>query len=94
MFHSFDDLLRMQDESDIRLVNLEIDLGEYRSEWDELLRAFGYTQAQYEFNIDQRWDWLFSGERFPDVFTNLVWSLQSCGLPGAGSCYIDQHAGA
>lgn len=91
---SFDELLRMQDEADLRLVRLEVELGEYNRDWAELLLVCGYTQVEYEERIDRRWDLLFSAFSFRDVFTNYVWSLQSVGQRSTVCCYINQHVGA
>lgn len=91
---SFDELLRLQDESDLRLVLLEVGLGEYNNEWSELLLLCGYTQKEYEERIDGRWDVLFSWLSTKDVFTNHVWSLQSGGQRELQGCYLNQHVGA
>lgn len=90
---SFDELLRLQDESDLRLALFEIDLSEYNNDWKELLSLCGYTQQEYEDRIDRRWDVLFSWLATEDVFTNYVWSLQSGGQHGFTGCYLNQHVG-
>jgi hypothetical protein len=52
----FEDLLRLQDVLDIRLVLGEISWSRYEREWRHLLKVAGYSMIEYERCIDARWD--------------------------------------
>ena len=53
---SFDDLLGLHDELDVKLMNGGIRVADYESEWREFLDVAGWTQAEFERELDRRWD--------------------------------------
>jgi hypothetical protein len=44
----FEDLLNLRDDLDDNLINGTISDEKYESEWEDLLRASGWTHAQYD----------------------------------------------
>lgn len=54
----FEDLLDLGDDIDERLASDRIDAGEAALEWDELLSASGWTEREFEDQIDRRWDYI------------------------------------
>lgn len=55
---SFDDLASLQDDLDGRLVSGELDVFDWNRECDEVMSAAGWTQSQYEAEVDRRWEHL------------------------------------
>lgn len=49
-------LLSLQDVLDEQLVEGMLDLETYMSEWKSLLKAAGYTDAEYIRLVEKRWD--------------------------------------
>lgn len=60
---SLSKLLSLQNDLDNDLVNGVIDLETYNEEWQDILHSFGWTEEEYEFEIDRRWDYLMSEPR-------------------------------
>lgn len=53
---SIEDLLEVQDSLDNRLVSGTMLREDYEREWREILEASGWTQTEYEFAVDERWN--------------------------------------
>ena len=52
---TLNELLKMQDDLDLKLLVGSLGLGSYLQRWDRLLVFAGWTQPQYEAAIDARW---------------------------------------
>jgi len=55
---NFEDLLQVQDELDVQLVMGDISMSDYDREWSEILAVTGWTEKEYEEQIDRRWDYI------------------------------------
>ena len=55
---AFEALLSLQQQLDERLATGELSGEEYDNEWDDVLHAAGWTRAQYERELDRRWDYM------------------------------------
>lgn len=54
----FEDLLRMQQQLDERLVDGTIGQSQYDDEWNNVLHTYGWSKLQYERELDRRWDYI------------------------------------
>lgn len=61
----FEDLLTLHDDLDERLQAGDLDPADWDREWDEVLRAAGWSGPEYELELDRRWDYLDSLRKQP-----------------------------
>lgn len=54
----FEDLLELEKRLEQNLVDGKISAKQHAKEWDDVLRASGWTPSEYEIEQDRRWDYV------------------------------------
>ncbi len=62
---SFDDLRDMQDKLDKMVVSGKMQPLDYNDRWADVLAVAGWTQDQYDAELDRRWDYIDSERELP-----------------------------
>ena len=61
-------LFRLQSRLDEMFESGEIDYDEYIKQWDDVLRASGWSETEYADEIDRRWDYIDADQSFvPEI---------------------------